>query len=223
MCAVVAHAAGTTNKTRIIRALLDNVSRRRAGERRARIAALRSASHSWKLELRLVHGSRSEVTLGPPNPMFYRFTDCGGVLYDATLERDGWTTDPLRPPFGPIPFHSALLAVSNLRPPLVPIFIALSRADIALILRQINASLGSRRFTNQTDACFHTGQRKPCGSPHTIRNSNENRPLNLPVSRSTSSTSRRDSRSPGPFWSVNVPLVTLRYALDFSFSMDSLT
>lgn len=43
MCAVVAHAAGTANKTRIIRALLDNISRRRDGERRARIAALRSA------------------------------------------------------------------------------------------------------------------------------------------------------------------------------------
>lgn len=91
MCAVVAHAAGIANKTRIIRALLDNISRRRDGERRARTAALHSASHSQKLELRLVHESRSEVTLGPPNPMFYRFTDCGRVLYDAVLsrERDG--------------------------------------------------------------------------------------------------------------------------------------
>lgn len=112
MCAVVAHAAGTANKTRIIRALLDNVSRRRAGERRARIAALRSASHSWKLELRLVHGSRSEVTLGSPNPMFYRFTDCGGVLYSP---RERWLDHPtlsdlpsvpsrfIRPPRGGLP------------------------------------------------------------------------------------------------------------------------
>lgn len=132
MYAVVAHAADAANKTRIIRALLDNVSRRRDGERRAHIAALRSASRNWKLELRLVHGSRSEVTLGPPNPMFYRFTDCGRVLYDAVLERDGWTTDPFHPPFTPVPFHSP----SSSHPTCIPLVLifALSRADAALIL-----------------------------------------------------------------------------------------
>lgn len=60
----------------------------------------------------------------------------------------------------------------------------------ALILRQINASLSSRRFTNQADALVQDDRSR--AEARTIRNSNENRPLNpTPISlfRPTSSVS----------------------------------
>jgi len=116
--------------------------------------------------------------------MFYRFTDCGraavrrGIRERETREREreggreggrevgaGVLADlPLRflvsftlSVLGCIP----VLGCVQLQPPLTPtcdaishLRCSISRAHAALIPRQINASLGSRRFTNQTDACL---------------------------------------------------------------------
>lgn len=66
----------------------------------------------------------------------------------------------------------------------------------ALILRQINASLSSRRFTNQSGASVQDDRSR--AEARTIRNSNENSPLYLPPSSSTCAPSTIDLRQLPP-------------------------
>lgn len=79
-------------------------------------------------------------------------------------------------------------------PPPVPhkslplVFVSSRLALAALILRQINASLSSRRFTNQADALVRDDRSR--AEARTILNSNENRPLNLPLSLFSASRAR---------------------------------
>lgn len=84
----------------------------------------------------------------------------------------------------------------------------------ALIPRQINASLSSRRFTNQADALVREDRSR--AEARTIRNSNENRPLNpTPISlfRPTCPVSR--ARLPFRPTLLNAPSTQL---VDFSQS-----
>lgn len=84
----------------------------------------------------------------------------------------------------------------------------------ALILWQINASLSSRRFTNQADVLVQDDRSR--AEARTIRNSNENRPLNLPLSLFSTVSGRARSSSAYPRFHVSRSNITLTHPVDTS-------
>lgn len=134
------------------------------------------------MEVRSQSPKPEQGRVGPPNPMFYRFTDCGGVRRSSV---EGWTFQVPSPlvvlfhfltPRSHLPPTPSLFPISNRSRPLSHLRRSVSLP--ALILRQINASLSSRRFTNQSGASVQNDRSR--AEARTIRNSNENSPLYLP-------------------------------------------